>query len=147
MPKYELKRKPSQSFKDEYIYFFLVNGIYHLAATYKTDEQAKKWYDKCREVFVEPIHTKLHTRMLKDTEFYLTQRQEIYVDPYNLEYYNKCSYYIMYGTTCIKNFIAYSKKENELKLAEATEYFNTFKHVDYSETMAEHETIICEDTN
>jgi hypothetical protein len=147
MSTYELKRKPSESFKGDYMYFFLVNGMYHLAATYKTDEEAKKWYDKCREVFVEPIHTKLHTRMHKERELYLTQRQEVYVDPYNLEYYNKYSFYVMYGTHCLKSFIAYGPKENDLKLAEATEYFNSYVYVEYAESMAEYETLIKEETN
>jgi hypothetical protein len=147
MPTYELKRKPSETFKTEFIYFFVVDGMYHLAATYKTDEEAKKWYDKCREVFVEPIYTKLHTRMHKDRELYLTQRQEVYVDPYNLEYYNKYCFYVMYGTHCLKSFIAYTPKEYDLKLAEATEYFNTYVHVEYAESMAEYETIILEETN
>ena len=147
MATFELKRKPSESFNGDYIYFFSVNGMYHLAATYKTDEEAKKWYDKCREVFVEPIHTKLHTRMLKDRELFLTQRQEVYVDPYNLEYYNKYFFYVNYGTICLKSFISYGPKDYELRLQEATEYFNTYKHVDYAETMAEHETIILEETN
>jgi hypothetical protein len=85
--------------------------------------------------------------MHKERELYLTQRQEVYVDPFNLEYYNKYSFYVMYGTTCIKSFIAYGPKENDLKLAEATEYFNSYKYVEYAESMAEIETIIKEETN
>lgn len=147
MATYELRRKPSESFKGDYIYFFSVNGMYHLAATYKTDDEAKKWYDKCREVFVDPIYTKLHTRMHKETELYLNQRQEVYVDPYNLEYYNNFKFYVMYGTTCLEVFVAYNPKEYDKKLAEAVEYFNSYVHVKYSDTLFDYETIIHEETN
>lgn len=147
MATFELKRKPSEVFKDQYTYFFSVNGIFHLAATYEKEEEAIKWYNLCRQVFVEPIYTKLHTRMVKDRELYLSQRQEVYVDPYNLEYYNKHSFFVYYGTSCLKSFIAYGPKENDKKLAEATEYFNSYLPFDYEKNIAEFETIILEETN
>lgn len=147
MATFELKRKPSEVFKEQYTYFFSVNGMFHLAATYATEAEAIKWYNLCREVFVEPIYTKLHTRMVKDRELYLSQRQEVYVDPYNLEYYNKHSFFVYYGTSCLKSFIAYGPKENDKKLTEALEYFNSYKEIDYKEMMEEFETIIIDETN
>jgi hypothetical protein len=149
MPKYELQRKPNTKDPSEFTYFFVVDGHYHLAARYKTDEEGKKWFDLCRQVFVEPIETKIKTRMLNGKELYLQERKLIDVDQFNLTYYYRYQFHVMYGSECVQGFYTYSPNANvyEQKLAEAIKYFDEYVYVEPTSVLEELTTLIVEDTN
>lgn len=147
MPKYELQRKQNTKDPSEYTYFFVVDGYYHLAARYKTDEEGKKWYELCRQVFVEPIDTKIKTRMVNGTELYLQERKLIDVDQFNLTYYYKYQFHVMYGRECVKGIYTYNEKTYEQKLAEAIKFFDEYVHVEPTSIYEELTTLVIEETN
>ena len=149
MPKYELQRQTNTKDPSEFTYFFVVDGYYHLASRYKTDEEGKKWYDLCRLVFVEPIDTKIKTRMVNGTELYLQERKLIHVDQFNLTYYHRYQFHVMYGSECVKGFYTYSPNPNvyEQKLEEAIKFFDEYVHVEPKNVLDELTTLIVEDTN
>jgi len=145
MSTYELKRKPSDLEPSGYIYFFVVDKIYQLAATYKTDEEAKKWYDVCRKAYVEPIYKKLYSRMVNGVELYLQERKEVYVDPFDLTYYNRFYFYLWYGSEVKKNFTSYTPNAYNKTLAEAKKLYDEFEAP--KDHNADLVTIVIEQTN